>query len=215
MSSNTGKILTVIVVLLFVIGAGVYLIGQDNRQQNGGVSVTPTPTRTGQQTPSPSPRPTSRPADVPQDWESFSPEDGFYTIFHPPEMNIGETAVGSTELQILGDTQPEQGTEIIDGIRMVIESGEHDEESFVAFVESEHMRMSDEPTTDRIIPMQLEEIAGKQAYWFIVTSLGENTHVYLPVQDDRFVHAFYLVEDPEDEGYQETVDTMLSSLRFD
>lgn len=201
----------IVVATIILVGAGLFFYLDQHDNQDNEIDMTPTPSTI---TETPSPEPTDEVSQSPENWETYESDNGLYSIARPPEITVNETAVGSTELQLIGDTQPEQGTEIIDGIRMVIETGDYEDESFLAFVEQQHMDMSEEPTTDEIIPIQQRQTMGRTLYWWEVTSLGEFTHLYLELQNDQYWHASYLVEDPENQGYQDIVDDMVSSLEL-
>lgn len=208
--SRNGIIIVIIALLLFAIGIVVYRnTNFVSVNQNKSPSPTPNEQNGDRSTPTPTPRDS---ANAPENWRTF--ENNNFSIKYPPDMQVRQNQNGSVAFIKLGPTQT-SGTEIFDGISMTIDSGNIlSGQNFRQFVESERQQMIDEPANQNVGQLNQTTVAREEGYTFTSTGLGEFTHIFLPKGESQYVYIYMLVEDPENQGFQKTVDQMLSTLKF-
>ena len=196
------------VVLIVLAGVLFYFSFQREREVGSQDSATPsissiTPSDTGEAE-----------AEVPEGWKTYTNNNPQYTISYPSEMQRNNPQMSEVRFFLLGETQAE-GTEIFDGISLSINTSEYQENNFDEFARREYEEIKTDPTTSEISELEEKTVAVYKGYSFVSESLGEYTHIYLPMENNMFMHIYYIAPDPENVGYQETVNQMLSSLKFD
>lgn len=202
------KIATVLTIILLLAIAAGGLYYSYNLQTNPGASPTPSATNTPIKTISPNPT-----SEAPDNWVTYASEQFGFSIIHPPNMEISEDPQEGVRFTKLGPTQ-KQGTEFYDGISLTFSSGSYSEDNLETFVEAEHAKMQEEAVTQNLSNIEKVTINGTEGYQFKSVSLGTFTHIYLPAGEKRYVHIVNATLDPEDEGFEKTVNTMLSTLEI-
>jgi hypothetical protein len=200
------RIIPFVIILLFLAVAAIVFLFKDTLFPNDVNGPTPTPTVTITPTPTPT-------AEVPADWESYTSEELGFTISHPPDMEVGQTQVGSIEFMLTGPTQTPQ-TDLFDGIRITIITDEY-EGQFRRFVEAERQRHLQSPVNPDVGNIEETTVASIQGLQFSLTTITEIEQIYLSLDNNRYALITKFVADPEEEGFEETADLMLSTLEFD
>lgn len=212
-SGKTVKILIALAVLTIAVAIGAYVYftsrgpqsSEDQAPTPTEIPITPTPTEVLS-----SPTPTATSSAIPEDWETYSSTETGFSLSHPPDMEISTNQDGSISFSKLGPTQTE-GTELFDGISLNIESGDLSENSFSTFVENRHEEAQDSPVSE-IGELTEGTLDGKTTYQYIETGLGVFTHIYIPFEENSYVHVSLLVEDPSGQGFEETAEKIISSI---
>lgn len=149
---------------------------------------------------------------VTDSWQQYvDPEIGF-EISYPSEMQVEEVEMDGINFSMWGPTQV-ANTEFFDGISLTIrEIDTSNFQSLRSFVENKMNEQFVNPIESH--PTR-REIAEREAWTF--KAVGEinieSTYVYVRKSDSTALEIIYTAPDPEEQGFQETVDTMLSSLR--
>jgi len=206
------KIAMIIIALaaLGVIGYASYL-NLNNSKNN--VQLSPSPTITTSNTPEP-----EIAEKYPETWEKYRSGSLGISFYYDQKMELLENSNDPNEplrLVLMGQTQS-LGTEIYDGLIMIFNSGTY-EGDFADFVASEHLKNKNEPTTNEISEVIGTGLGNLTGYEFTVSSLGEFTHYYfrdIDLKDNRYVKISTLVADPQEVGYQETLEKILTSIEF-
>lgn len=216
---NKGLAIAVAVLVggLVLLVVGFWFASQRERVGLDGDVPAVSPTQAVDLTPTQSsgvadPSPTIQVA-VPDDWQRYANEDVGFLIHHPDSMEIESNPVGGVKFQMEGPTQ-RQGTELYDGISLTIQRGSFEAGSFDAFVQNEYVEEQDSPTNSGLSELRERTMLGRRGYEYVVTGLGEFTHVYLPLEGKRYAHIYYLVEDPEGDDFAQILSDMLSTLEF-
>lgn len=197
---RTAAFLSILAVLILSGGLLYVFLSEDIDQRN---AVSPSPSATPT---------TVIESDPTASWNTYTSEEHGFTISYPEEITVDEPAqIDGIRFYVLGPTQTE-GTEMFDGISMNINTDTFTEDDFHDFVDAEYEETSTDPMTSEISDLEHVEIGGHEAHRFTVSALGEFTHIYIELDDKRYAHITYLVEDPTDQGYEDIVNQMLSSL---
>jgi hypothetical protein len=203
-----GKVIAGLGVVLVTVIGGFLIYRALNETETQTATPISSPSSTAIPTPGSTPI-----TDVPEDWETYSSDELGFNISHPSEMTVDEQqAIEGIRFLLIGPSQT-QGTEMYDGISMTINVDTHNADSFQDFIDEQHQETND-ATNPEVGDIEQVTVAGLQGYQFVVNSLGEFTHIYLPLEGNKYAHVTYLMEDPENQGFQEILDTMLSSLSF-
>ncbi|MGI5827644.1 MAG: hypothetical protein ACOX6V_01325 [Patescibacteria group bacterium] len=219
----TPYIILITLAIIVLIGIGVYL-SQNGVGGNGVTTPSPTPTPVGSPTLSPSPTATSGDALSPDltptptpdevaEWELFSSEDIGFRILYPPEVRVERPTDDTVSFIQFGPTQ-RTGTEFYDGISLAFDSGSLGDMTLQEFVQQRVQSLQDNPVVEEITESQPITVASYQGYTFEVTSLGTRSYIFLPQGEDRYLEIVNNTEDPTGQGFEETIDTMLSTLRI-
>ena len=99
-----------------------------------------------------------------------------------------------------------------DGIILHISAGVHSENSLKNYVDDLRAEKLADPVLLEVSEITPATIAGLNGFQFTEVGLGELTNIYLPINEGEYLHFGYLLADPENLGYQNTLDLMLSTL---
>ena len=216
-NSNKSKIFIPIAIILFALAitAVVYFTGRVDRGEDAASDLSPTPT-ISQTTPTPSieptPTATQSATQVPSDWVAYDDDGTNFTLSHPADFEIRENQDGSVAFVKLGPTQTE-GTEVFDGIILTVNSGPYEQASFSDFVKENHQEAQQSPVSE-VGEITEGLVNGKIVYQYEEQGLGVFTHIYIPFEENAYVHVSKLVEDPTNEGFEETADTIISTIEY-
>lgn len=204
------RLLIVALIVLAIAGIAVLYIAF----RGVGISSdpeTPTLARTTQ-TPG-DPSPTLDP--IPADWVSYTSEVYDFMLRYPPEFEQDTTSEGERFYR-LGSTQV-TGTELFDGISVVISSGETGTTDFRSFVETRFQELQDDTTQPKMSDIQPVSIAQKEGFSFEMDHLGKRTMIYLPREGERYVLIIDSTVEPTNrpQTYKDVVSMMLSTLIYE
>lgn len=176
------KKMLLIPALLFISIAGYYFFAQTRDTvaptTNGNI---PSPITTESLTrPTELPKPTT-----PPDWITYTSSDLGFTIKHPKEVKVTKREDGIHFLQ-LGPTQS-QGTELYDGLSILVSSPNLGNQSFEDLVRAEYQKSKDEPVISRITELNPLTINGTNGYMFEVEGIGVATLIYLEKSANQYI----------------------------
>jgi hypothetical protein len=181
--------------------------GQQQDERIGESSISPTQ---GSGTISPMISPADS-AQVPEGWQTYRSEEHGFSIMHPTDIDVEQRAREAVRFFKVGPSQVE-GTEVFDAISLTFNSGSTEGESLRDFVEARHNEVKSEPVTESVSDIEPVNVSSYSGYQFTVVSLGEFTHIYLPKGESEYLHIINSTVDPTGQGFDETVETMFSTL---
>lgn len=157
---------------------------------------------------------TTTPDAIPASWERYTSSEYGFTISFPPDVTHDTTTEGERFYK-LGKSQS-QGTELYDGIRIVIKSGSLGKKPFAEWVNQTYENTKNDPVQPRMGEKKPITLAGKQGITYTVSSLGDATMIYLPKGTDEYLEITNGTVEPADstQGLQKTAALILSSLRY-
>lgn len=210
MNKNT---IIYILVTIFVLGisAGAYFYFQPNLNINQAdifPAKIPTPLITS--TPSPPPVPTKA---LPEEWEIYTSQKHEFQLAHPPEMEVSLNPREGARFLLTGPSQF-QGTEVTDGILLIINSGAYQQNSLQEFVSDKAEELKQDPVSQSVGQVQEVEVSDLPGYSFDTVGFGKSTYYYLDKGNNEFLKIIEIVQDPSGQGFKETVDQILSTLIF-
>lgn len=149
---------------------------------------------------------------VPEEWPTYVSEKQEIRLRHPDFAQVREIE-GVLVLYHHGPTQTE-GTELFDGFTITVQTV-----PFAATQESLKQVADDRLADDRqhaTITRGLSpiELAGQTGWQYQISGVGEYTIIVLPHGERQAVVLSYLVADPDDRAYEQTVQQMLASLEL-
>lgn len=145
------------------------------------------------------------------DWDTYSDGNLGFSIDHPDGVKVYQDGPGMVGLRLLGPTQSE-GTEMSDGISLSfrkVTKGANDTLGQVA--QSNLDQITEVGKVDQA-PVSAQ-LGGKTGVMYRFSALGSFTVYLLPVSDTQVLEVSYMVADPKNQGYADTVDGMLGSLK--
>lgn len=145
---------------------------------------------------------------IPSDWENYSNPDIGFMIRHDPDLQLA--ARGKTDVSFYkwGPTQVE-GTEVYDGMSISFRKTALDS-SFEAYA-NEQIGLF-EQVGEITEPLHDLKVNGIPAKSFKASSLGDFTIIFVPIDDKNIIEIGYLVPDPGNLGFQNTIDKILSTF---
>ncbi len=201
--NNKSIIVIAVVFFLTVLAALLYVNRQEDENLMAGVTPTPSPANEV------SPLPT-----VTDDtWQVFESESLGIRMEYPENVNQ-ETREGQVVFVKAGPSQT-ANTEFYDGISLTFRRG--------ALETGQTLRELAESTLEDLREMQSAEgeneietfiLAGRTGYRYTVETLGKHTYMYLPVGDGEYLEVIDSTTDPTSQGFEATVDRMLSTVEF-
>lgn len=148
---------------------------------------------------------------VPEGWETYSTST--FSIGHPSNAEV-KNEVGNVKIQVFGeDNTP--NTEVTDGLTFFAKAVELDDsESLSDFINDKY-----ESEIEILEPVQAPTsttIGDRDAYKYLVVSqVGSNsTIIVIEAENNNVFVVSYTVSDPNDQGYEETVNTMMQTLEI-
>lgn len=148
--------------------------------------------------------------DIPEGWEEYSTSS--ITFNHPPEAKI-QTEAGGVKVQVIGEDSIEN-SEVTDGFTLFIKTKEKENESLSEV--STNMYNEDVEILESVQSPTSTHVGTKEAYSYSVISAmgGESVNLVID-NNENWITASYTVEDPNDNGYEDTVEKILKTLRTD
>lgn len=166
----------------------------------------------------PSPKLTSTPTpttmsikEVPEDWEIYTSQEHEFQIAHPPEIKIISGPQGEIRFSLSGPNQQER-TVLTDGFSIIVSSNGYTSSSLLDLVKKTKTKISKNPATSNFSEIKQKVIDGKSAYYFKLHWGGENTYYFLDKGNKKHLEIIKIVQDPTGQGFEQTVDQMLSTL---
>lgn len=195
----TSIILAIIFIFLVISGFYIY-----NSKQ-------PVP----QSTPSPFPSAlTTSTIPLPSDWIPFTSTNFNYTLKHPTDI-IAEPSIEGDKFTKLGPTQ-NTGTELHDGISLIIHSGNLEGQSLEQLTQSKHDQLKSSETTNSITDISKKTYGPNAAYQFRKKSLDEADFIYIQKSPTEYLEIINSTVEPSDreQSFQKTTEAIISSLEF-
>ena len=141
-----------------------------------------------------------------------SPSLGF-TLNYPIDMRFQEHSDNSVTFYTQSPTQGAED-EMFNGIILNVKKAVHDSASLREFAASERDRISQEAITTSATNLVEKSYGSKDGYEFTASTLGDFRYFYLDKGNKEYILITMLVADPQNQGYEEKVKQMISSLDF-
>ncbi|RJR26790.1 hypothetical protein C4561_03340 [candidate division WWE3 bacterium] len=147
-------------------------------------------------------------------WKQLNSSVYGFTILYPEDLDHQTTTEGERFLKV-GPTQS-LGTELFDGISLVIRSGYFESGTFEDLVAAKYDEIKNDQTQPQLGEKKQISIAGKEGYIFSVSGLGEWTQTYLPKGNNEYIEIINNTVEPSnrEQTYKKIVDKMLDTLAY-
>jgi hypothetical protein len=191
----------VIVIALVVLGIGAYMASLDRQMPRETPVVPPLPIPT-----------TAEVTTIPADWQTYTSKQYGFTISYPSDVTHESLEDGERFIK-LGPSQS-QGTELYDGINIVIKSGTYQQASFKEFVAQTYQETKNDPIISEVSDIRDTEIAGIYGSAYDVSSLGNWTVIFLPAGSGRYVEITDMTVEPtnREQTFRKTTDSILATI---
>lgn len=145
-----------------------------------------------------------------QDFSNYENQELGFQIRYPNEMKVGEETPNRIEFMLTGPDQKE-GTEITDGIRILVSRLNYDRKQTLKEFSEELADNSVEIGGEITKKVSLENEYEYATYTFTASGLGEYTHYIAPIKmGEVFDISVFISHDK----YQEKVKAMLDSFKI-
>lgn len=200
------KKILILIVIIFVIAAIAFLLVPKNETTNQ------TPVTSQNIAPTTVILP-SIDVSVPENWVPFTSQQYGFSIQYPLDVTHQSTSEGERFYK-LGDTQS-TGTELYDGISVMIKSGDLGGQTLADFVRKKHADTKNDQLQPEVGEIKQVSIAGLAGFSFRVRSIGDGTFIYLPKGSDGYLELVNGTVEPanREQTFQKIVDQMLSTLK--
>lgn len=152
---------------------------------------------------------------IPADWKLSTSSKYGYSIRFPKNMQSDTTSEGD-RFYFLGPTQS-LGTELYDGISLVIKSGRFNGKTIKQIAQEQHDNLKKEDTTKSITNVSEVNYRSVYGYTFRREALGEADFIYIPMNKDEYLELINMTTEPEnaknDPPYTQIVEQMISSIK--
>jgi hypothetical protein len=144
-------------------------------------------------------------------WSEYTNQELGFSVKYPPELDLEENQARASFVY-WGPTQRE-GTELYDGISFTVSHDVYSSE--ISLEQYIGAKLGEAEITGEIImPMATTTLGGVQGYSYTISSLGEITHIIVPVDDNQVLDVHYLAPDPGSNGFQEAVGKLLGTFEI-
>jgi hypothetical protein len=148
--------------------------------------------------------------EVPSDWKTYSRTVLNFQIMYPPDMEVASVERGGVNFSVWGPTQIE-ASEFFDGVSLTIREVSVTNNDIESFVRAQLSRDNMNALSGSLRQVVIDD---KTSYEFV--SMGElaipTTYIYVPTSNSTALEITYVDQDPTGQGFQDIVDTMLSTL---
>lgn len=151
----------------------------------------------------------NREEEIPADWKTYSNSDLGFMMKYDPRLTVRESP-NVTAFYMAGRTQTE-GTELYDGLAVSVNK-EPVEGTFDDYVKG-HMDIIKQ-VGEITNPLEDIKLNGIEAKTYSANSLGDYTFILIPVDQKTALSVSYIAPDPENNGYMDIVDRMLSTFNL-
>lgn len=199
-----------LLVVSLMTGVGYMLGKQASRSEVAQVTPTAAPSPTSYAAPTSSP---SKAVDETADWKTYTSSEHNFTLKHPPASSIeieASTENSPIKLTMIGPTQKAQ-TDMSDGALMYFWAGDLVGKSLKEFVDE---IANDSEVSILLRPVTPTTFKNQRGYTFQKRGLGDVTSIYISKDNMSYFALSYVVEDPTNQGFQKTVNTILSTFKF-
>jgi hypothetical protein len=143
-------------------------------------------------------------------WKVYTDEEKGFSINYLPEMTLLKEA-GGIKFVFIGPTQG-IGTELYDGIIFYVFKEAYEQDTLKDFVDAEIEKKRE----FEVVVSDREEfiLTGMTGYSYIVEGLGTFTNIILDAGPGEAIKITYIAPDPQNQGFQQTVNTMMSTLEL-
>lgn len=149
---------------------------------------------------------------IPSFWHLYRSETNGFMIKHPLDVTAEVTSTGD-HFYKLGATQS-MGTELYDGISLLITSGRMDGKNLKEFVFHEYLIAKKDPQTETITEIKPVTIGAKEGFVYKIKNPSEKEVIYLPRENNKYLIITNSTKTPDNQSrnYNEVVTQMLSSI---
>lgn len=148
---------------------------------------------------------------VPENWQTYQNARFDFSVAHPPEASVRSEGPSQRHIKFtfLG---PENATgEITDGFTFTVSTYENVTSTLQSFAKQQ---ANSNPVADSVSEVKQVSIGNKAGYRYSTQSLGTIQHFVFGHSNNRAITASYNVSDPNNQGYERMVRTMLDSLQL-
>ena len=195
----------------------LFVVTRKEQGQDSG-SLSPTPTQTipeqiiptstpGVVTPSPK-------VNAPADWLIYTSPKFNFALGYPKTMQVREAGSKAVSFILLGPTQGSAGSEIFDGFILTFTEDVYSGGSFANFVESERNSQANDPINQSVSSISQKAVGNHNGLTFSVSGFGDYTYLYFPASNNSYIQVAYIAADPDNSGYQSTIDKIISTLTY-
>lgn len=175
-----------------------------NPQVSPSASVMPLPTEVALQS--------TVSAQIPANWLVYHSPNG-YAIAYPSDIKTDQVSEGERFYKH-GPTQS-SGTELYDGISLLIRTGDLANLSLEDLVQKKHQQMKEEETTRDISNPVNINYGNHSAIQFKKSSLGDGEFIYLKTPNGKYLELINISVEPNNKDtYQKIVSQMIGSITF-
>ena len=202
------KFLPIIAVIVIIIAGTVYLLSNSQKQAINSNTQPVNSTTSTTQTEN-----NSQLSELSDDWQTYTSNEWGFSINHPADVKIELTQNGVHFLN-LGDTQA-TGTELFDGLSLLIFSAKLPNKTFDEFVKQEYQKIKNEPVYESVSELQSAQVSTYSGYKFIATGIGTSTTYFLKNGPDGFIKIIDMTVEPSNKprDFHKTVEQMLNTLQ--
>lgn len=149
---------------------------------------------------------------IPAGWERYHNSEFGFAIAYPPEATFQIEASNRVKFTVLGPNNT-MGSEITDGFTFTV--GTHDKSSNQSLRDFAEEQYEEALVAGSSVQSPTRTtVRNQETYTFQVSTLGTVTYYVIEKDNTTAYTLSYNISDPQDRGYQEMVETMLSSFEI-
>ena len=148
------------------------------------------------------------PVPVPDGWKMYTNNDMGFSMAYDPSLTVQQDNDNEVRFYRNGPTQKGQ-TEMYDGMLLSVQKITAPE-GVQAYIDTHIKEVAESSTITA--PLRTGMLNGLSIQTFDASGLGDFTTIFIPVDDANLFELSYMVVDPTNAGFQETMDAILSSI---
>ncbi|PIQ76158.1 hypothetical protein COU78_01205 [Candidatus Peregrinibacteria bacterium CG10_big_fil_rev_8_21_14_0_10_49_24] len=143
-------------------------------------------------------------------WKTYDSDTVGFSMQYDPKLTVNEDSEEEVRFYLHGPTQRGQ-TEMYDGLLLSVRKVQATE-GMQSYIDSQLEQYKDIGTvTEPLHDGMMNGIATKE---FSASALGDSKRIFIELNENSLLEIAYMAPDPTNAGFQETIDSMLSSLRI-
>lgn len=198
------KLALVILLIIFIGTAGFFFLQNQRNDVTPSLSATPTISIL-----------TVVPTNMISEGESYQDPNNVYTFSYPKDYTLDTQDPLHIRIYKRGQTQRPQ-SEMSDGALMVFENIDLKGKSLESWVDANIQQSTSDGTSEIIEEKTSIHQNGYPGFYYAIRGLGTSQNIILQKDSNssNAVIITYAVSDPQEKGYQNEIDNILSSFRF-
>lgn len=146
-------------------------------------------------------------------WKTYANKEQGFSFSYPESIDLKELQDKSILLSLWGPTQ-KVNTEFYDGISLNVATGSLNNKTLQVFILDKIKDIENASVSSITVQPTKIKIGDREGITYTESGMGVFMHIYLPLKQNQYLLITNSTSDPMGKGFQQTVDQILSTFKF-